>query len=145
MDRRLGPQAERRFRRDAERASNSSPWWSLFKSPQSTFLGAEFSVLFGFYHLHQPWGIPGSVISGVFLCISKLALPQHLDGRHRPLCSKCVLCFPDPRSRIGFGIGLWEIEIDSLFTIRNRVIYDDSVDSLVILLPVTGSAQDNNS
>jgi uncharacterized protein len=24
-------------------------------------------VLFGFYHLHQPWGIPGSVISGVFL------------------------------------------------------------------------------
>jgi membrane protease YdiL (CAAX protease family) len=24
-------------------------------------------ALFGFYHLHQPWGIPGSVISGVFL------------------------------------------------------------------------------
>lgn len=24
-------------------------------------------VLFGFYHTHQPWGIPGSVISGVFL------------------------------------------------------------------------------
>ena len=24
-------------------------------------------VLFGFYHLHQPWGIPGSVISGIFL------------------------------------------------------------------------------
>ena len=24
-------------------------------------------VLFGFYHLHQPWGIAGSVISGVFL------------------------------------------------------------------------------
>jgi uncharacterized protein len=24
-------------------------------------------VLFGFYHAHQPWGIPGSVISGVFL------------------------------------------------------------------------------
>ena len=24
-------------------------------------------VLFGFYHPHQPWGIPGSIISGVFL------------------------------------------------------------------------------
>ena len=24
-------------------------------------------VLFGFYHVHQPWGIPGSVISGAFL------------------------------------------------------------------------------
>src|SRR5262245_27969089 len=24
-------------------------------------------VLFGFYHLHQPWGIPGAVISGMFL------------------------------------------------------------------------------
>jgi uncharacterized protein len=24
-------------------------------------------VLFGFYHVHQPWGIAGSVISGVFL------------------------------------------------------------------------------
>ena len=24
-------------------------------------------VLFGFYHVHQPWGIVGSVISGVFL------------------------------------------------------------------------------
>jgi uncharacterized protein len=24
-------------------------------------------VLFGFYHLHQPWGIPGSVITGIFL------------------------------------------------------------------------------
>jgi membrane protease YdiL (CAAX protease family) len=24
-------------------------------------------VLFGFYHLHQPWGIVGSVISGIFL------------------------------------------------------------------------------
>jgi uncharacterized protein len=24
-------------------------------------------VLFGFYHLHQPWGISGSVVSGVFL------------------------------------------------------------------------------
>ena len=24
-------------------------------------------VLFGFYHVHQPWGIPGSVISGIFL------------------------------------------------------------------------------
>jgi membrane protease YdiL (CAAX protease family) len=23
-------------------------------------------ILFGLYHLHQPWGIPGSVISGVF-------------------------------------------------------------------------------
>ena len=23
-------------------------------------------VLFGFYHVHQPWGIPGAVISGVF-------------------------------------------------------------------------------
>jgi membrane protease YdiL (CAAX protease family) len=24
-------------------------------------------VLFGFYHVHQPWGIVGTVISGVFL------------------------------------------------------------------------------
>jgi len=24
-------------------------------------------ALFGFYHVHQPWGIPGSVISGAFL------------------------------------------------------------------------------
>ena len=23
-------------------------------------------VLFGFYHLHQPWGIPGSVVSGLY-------------------------------------------------------------------------------
>ena len=29
-------------------------------------------VLFGFYHLHQPWGIVGNVISGVFL----LAFPS---------------------------------------------------------------------
>lgn len=30
-----GLEAEQRFRRDAERASNSWPWWSLFESPQS--------------------------------------------------------------------------------------------------------------
>ena len=83
-------------------------------------------VLFGFYHLHQPWGIPGSVISGVFLLrISKLALPQHLDGRYRPLCSKCVLCFPDPWSRIGFGIGVSEIEIE--FTIHYLCVFGSDV------------------
>src|SRR5215204_7576630 len=30
-----GVEAERRFRSDAERASNTWPWWSLVKSPQS--------------------------------------------------------------------------------------------------------------
>jgi hypothetical protein len=39
------------------------------------------------------------------LHISELALPQHLDGRHRPFCSKCVLCIHSPWSHIGFGIG----------------------------------------
>jgi hypothetical protein len=29
--------------------------------------GSLNGMLFGFYHLHQPWGIPRSVISGVFL------------------------------------------------------------------------------
>jgi Type II CAAX prenyl endopeptidase Rce1-like len=55
-------------------------------------------VLHGSYHFHQPWGIP--------VRISELALPQHLDGHHRPLSTKCVLFFLDPWGRIGSGIGL---------------------------------------
>jgi len=51
-------------------------------------------VLHGSYHAHQPW-----------VRISELALPQHLDGHHRPLCTKCVLFLLDTRNRIGFGIG----------------------------------------
>lgn len=68
-------------------------WWFLglyiFQAAFNTILGEEFlfrgvllpkmegvfarwswvanGVLFGFYHVHQPWGIVGSVISGVFL------------------------------------------------------------------------------
>jgi len=68
-------------------------WWFLalfvVQAMFNTFLGEEFlfrgvllpkmegvfgrwswvanGVLFGFYHVHQPWGIAGSVVSGVFL------------------------------------------------------------------------------
>lgn len=75
------------------RAELVGAWWFmglfLFFGLFNTVLGEEFifrgillpkmggvfgnwdwvanGVLFGFYHLHQPWGIPGSILSGVIL------------------------------------------------------------------------------
>ena len=40
------------------------PRWSAYLAGGSWVANG---VLFGFYHPHQPWGIPGSIISGVFL------------------------------------------------------------------------------
>lgn len=36
--------------------------------------------------------------------IARLALPQHLNGCHRPLCAKCVPCLFNPWDRVGVGL-----------------------------------------
>jgi membrane protease YdiL (CAAX protease family) len=54
-------------------------------------------VLFGFFHLHQPW-------RSIVFCSPGLALPQHLDVHHCPLCTKCTFCVYYPWCCVGIGV-----------------------------------------
>ena len=65
------------------------------------------SVLFGLYHVHQPWGIPNCVPYRPLVHLPCLSLQEYMDVDYRPLRTECVLCLLGARGRVGVSLDGW--------------------------------------
>ena len=63
-------------------------------------------VLFGLYHVHQPWGIPNSVLTGLLYTFPAYRFRSTWMSDHPPLRPERVLRLLGARGRVGVGLEL---------------------------------------
>ena len=128
----LRPRLRRVLRIASDPAAVEGAWWffALFvvHAVFNTILGEEFlfrgvllpqmegvfgrwswvanGVLFGLYHVHEPWGIPNAVLTGLLYTLPRLSLQEHVDVYRPPLCTECVLRLLGARGRVGPSLEL---------------------------------------
>jgi membrane protease YdiL (CAAX protease family) len=92
------------------------------------------SVLFGFYHVHQPWGILDSILSGLLYTFPAYRYRSTWMPNHPPLSTECVLCLPGAWGRFGVGLELapigGQLSHGVVLRVRERSLDDRASDAV---------------